>query len=207
MLKYFKNFIKNHIDFKIYNCTWLSIIVAIMVIPCVLFLPQHFGYENGLLENIQMLTLFIGLILAIKAKINKQFFYFVAMVIGILVIREVNCGRTLFFPIPGEVNAYYSWKDIKYGWLAHPIYGIYMAYVAFYFFKNKLFINLLNYIKKVKLPIWNIVLMITGMGLGLYAEKVMENFVFEEISELLFYVSLVGIIYLYAYNKNFEISE
>ena len=49
--------------------------------------------------------------------------------------------------------------------------------------------------------------MITGMGLGLYAEKVMENFVFEEISELLFYVSLVGIIYLYAYNKNFEISE
>lgn len=207
MLKYFKNFIKNHLDFKIYACTWLSIIVAIMVIPCVLFLPQHFGYENGLLENIQMLTLFIGLILAIKAKINKQFFYFVAMVIGILVIREVNCGRTLFFPIPGEVNAYYSWKDIKYGWLAHPIYGIYMAYVAFYFFKNKLFINLLNYIKKVKFPIWNIVLMITGMGLGLYAEKVMENFVFEEISELLFYVSLVGIIYLYAYNKNFEISE
>lgn len=207
MLKYFKNFIKNHFDFKIYACTWLSIIVAIMVIPCVLFLPQHFGYENGLLENMQMLTLFIGLILAIKAKINKQFFYFVAMVIGILVIREVNCGRTLFFPIPGEVNAYYSWKDIKYGWLAHPIYGIYMAYVAFYFFKNKLFINLLNYIKKVKFPIWNIVLMITGMGLGLYAEKVMENFVFEEISELLFYVSLVGIIYLYAYNKNFEISE
>lgn len=207
MLKYFKFFIKNHLDFKIYNCTWISIIVAIMVIPCVLFLPQHFGYENGLLENIQMLTLFIGLILAIKAKINKQFFYFVAMVIGILAIREVNCGRTLFFPIPGEVNAYYSWKDIKYGWLAHPIYGIYMAYVAFYFFKNKLFINLLNYIKKVKFPIWNIVLMITGMGLGLYAEKVMENFVFEEISELLFYVSLVGIIYLYAYNKNFEISE
>ena len=207
MLKYFKFVMKNHLDFTIYACTWLSIIVAIMVIPCVLFLPQHFGYENGLLENIQMLTLFIGLILAIKAKINKQFFYFVAMVIGILAIREVNCGRTLFFPIPGEVNAYYSWKDIKYGWLAHPIYGIYMAYVAFYFFKNKLFINLLNYIKKVKLPIWNIVLMITGMGLGLYAEKVMENFVFEEISELLYYVSLVGIIYLYAYNKNIEISE
>ena len=32
----------------------LSIIVAILFIPCVKFLPETSGYENGLLENIQM---------------------------------------------------------------------------------------------------------------------------------------------------------
>ena len=41
-------------------------------------------------------------------------------------IREVNCGRTLFFHIPGTENAFYSWKEIKYGYLVHPIYGTYI---------------------------------------------------------------------------------
>ena len=61
-----------------------------------------------------------------------------------------------------------------------------------------------NIIKNVKFPVWNFILLFIGMGLGEYAEKATENFVFEEISELLFYVALVGIIWLYGYNERFK---
>lgn len=191
-------FIKEHIDFKINKTTWFGIFVLLSVVPCVLFLPERFGYENGLLENIQMAVLFIGLYLSFTAKNNKKFFILAALVLTILMLREINCGRTLFFPYPGVENAYYSWKDIKYGYLAHPLFGLYIASVAVYFLWNKLFINLWEIIKTVKFPFWDLLLMFTGMALGLYAEHCTQNFVFEEISELLFYVSLVGIIYLYS---------
>lgn len=196
-------FIKKHFDFKVYGVTWLSILTAIAVVPCIMFMPEKFGYENGLLENIQLVVLFIGLYLTFSAKYNKKFFIFAGLVIIILMLREVNCGRTLFFPVPGTENTFYSWKEIKYGYLAHPIYGLYIASVGVYFLWNKLFIKLYELVRSVKLPLWNILLMLSGMVLGLYAEHTMHNMVFEEITELLFYVSLVGIIYLYTRDKNF----
>ncbi|MBR1775486.1 hypothetical protein IJ750_00225 [bacterium] len=199
------DFMKNHFDFKIYNVTWIPVLVVLLIIPCVMYLPAEYGYENGLLENMQMIFLFGACIMGFCVKKNKKFFKFVSLVIIILMLREINCGRTLFFPIPGEVNAYYGWKDIKYGYLAHPIYGLYIASVVVYFLWNKLFINLWNIIKNVKFPVWNILLMILGIVLGLYAEKATHNFVFEEMAELLVYTSLVGIIWLYGFNKNFQV--
>ncbi len=202
-----KTFIASHLDFKVYPVTWIAIIVFLLIVPCVKFLPQTYGYENGLLENLQMVTLFAGVFLALKTKVNKKFFNFVAMVLGILILREVNCGRTLFFPVPGEVNTFYGWKDIKYGWLAHPLYGLYMTWVGLYFLINKQFVTLWQYVKNIKFPVWNVILMLVGMALGMYAEKAMHDMVAEEITELLFYVSLIGIIYLYAFHKNFSLEN
>lgn len=196
-----KEFIQKHLDLKFYWVTWIAVIVALLVIPCVMFLPVRFGYENGLLENIQMLVLFFGLYIAFTSKVDRKFFIFAGLVLIILMLREINCGRTIFFPVPGVENSFYSWKDIKYGYLAHPLYGAYIASVGIYFLINKLFLNLWKYITKTKLPLWNILLMLAGMFLGLYAEHSMHNMVFEEITEMLFYVSLVGIIWIYAREK------
>lgn len=215
MLKRLKNFILVHTDFKIYPVTWIAILNALLIVPCILWLPQKFGYENGLLENIQLVVLLIGLVLCMKYKSGTsatenfmvKFFRFAALVLVILFLREINCGRTIFFPIPGEVNAFYGWKDIQYGWLAHPIYGLYMAYVACYFFFNKIFITLWNIVKNVKFPVWNIILMVIGMIWGTLAEEVFHNMVMEEITELLFYTSLIGIVYLYAFNENFQLKK
>lgn len=197
------NFINNHFNFKIYGTTWIEIITALLIIPFVIFMPERFGYENGVLENIQMAVLFLGLYLSFFSKVDKKFFIFLGLVLIILMLREVNCGRTLFFAVPGVENAFYSWKEIKYGYLAHPIYGIYIAFVAIYFLKNKLFLNLWDYIKNIKLPVWDVLLMLTGMVLSVYVDHAIDNLVFEEATELLFYVSLIGIIWLYSKNKNF----
>ena len=199
------DFIKKHFNFKIHSISWFGIITFLAIAPCVIFLPERCGYENGVLENLQMAVLFVGLYLSFTAKTNKKFFIFAGLVLTILMLREVNCGRTLFFPYPGVENAYYSWKDIKYGYLAHPLFGLYIGSVAVYFLWNKLFVDLWKIVKNIKIPFWDLLLMFTGMILGLYAEHCTYDFVLEEMTELLFYVSLVGIIYLYSRNKDFMI--
>ncbi len=221
MIKKLMMFASKHLDFKIYGVTWIAILNTILIAPCILYLPKKYGNENGILENLQLIVLLCGFILClsykkIKSKQNQdneitsvdksmvKFFKFAALVIVILFLREINCGRTIFFPIPGEVNAFYGWKDLKYGWLAHPLYGLYMAYVGIYFLINKLFLTLWDIIKNIKFPVWNIVLMIVGIIGGILGEEVYHNMVMEEITELLFYVSLVSIIYLYACNNNFQ---
>ena len=197
-----RDFIKNHFDFKLNCSAVIAIICLLLITPCSLYLPQTYGYENGLIENIQMVILIITFILCLKAKDNKKFFIFTALIITILILREINCGRTLFFAIPGKENEFYKWSEIKYGYLAHPLFGLYMLSVAIYFIKNKLYIPLWNYITKYAIPVYNTLFLITGMLLGIYADKHTNNLVLEETSELLMYVSLAGIIFYYGFIKH-----
>ena len=196
-----KDFILNHFDFKLYGFVVPVIICFLLITPCSLYLPQNYGYENGLLENLQMLILLIAFILCLKVKENKKFFICVALIITLIALREINCGRTLFFAIPGRENEFYGWKEIKYGYLAHPIFGLYILSVAFYFIKNKLYIPLWNYITKVTIPVYNAIFIITGLFIGMYADKHTNNLVLEEMSEILLYAALTGIIYYYGYKK------
>ena len=205
----FIDFIKNHFDFHFYIVTWIALAVLISIIPMLIYLPQKYGYENGLLENIQMAVLFIMIYLCISAKVNRNLFRFASLVLFLLIIREVNCGRTLFFPIPNTYHQYYSWRDLPWPWLgklAHGIYGALIAIVAFIFFKKKVYIDVWATLKNIKIPFWNLLFAIFAMLMGAIAEKLTNNnFIFEEGFELLFYTSLLGFIWLYSRNKNFII--
>jgi hypothetical protein len=176
-----------------------------------MFLPERFGYENGLLENMQMFVLFLGLYFSFSAKLDKKFFIFVGLVLIILTLREVNCGRTLFFPIPGEYHKYYSWRDLPWPWLGkivHFLYGLWIAIVSLVFLKKKFYLDMWELIRKVRFPFWNILFACFAMFMGAIAEKATNNnFVFEEGFELLFYVSLMGILWLYSRNENFQIKD
>ena len=195
-------FVQKHFNFDFQNITWFGILTAVLIIPAVMFLPEKFGFENGIVENIQLGVLFLGMFFALRPKVDKKFFYFIAMVLGILFIREINCGRTIFFAIPGTENEFYRWSEIKYGWLAHVIYGIYMAFVGIYFLANKLFITLWQKLWDIRLPFWNFVLLLIGIVAGLFAEEA-HMLVFEESAELLFYVALIIFVYLYSQHKDF----
>ena len=203
------NFIKNHIDFKFYPITWIVLFIALSIIPMLIYMPQEYGFENGLLENIQMSILFIMIYLCLSAKTNVKFFRFAVLVLTILIIREVNCGRTLFFPIPGEYHKYYSWRQLPWPWLGkiiHGIYGTWIAIVGFIFFKKKVYIDSWSTLKNIKIPFWNIAFATFAMFMGAIAEKLTNNnFIFEEGFELLFYVSILSLIWLYSRNKTFTI--
>ena len=195
-------FVQKHLNFGFKKTTWFGILTALAIIPAVMFLPEKCGFENGIIENIQLGVLVLGMFFALRPKVDKKFFYFIAMVLGILFIREVNCGRTIFFAIPGTENEFYRWSEIKYGWLAHVIYAIYMTFVALYFFINKLYLNLWQKLWSIRLPLWDFLLLLTGIIVGLYAEEA-HILVFEESAELLFYVALISFVYLYSQHKDF----
>lgn len=211
MLNKILNFIKSHFDFKFYGVTWIAFFVGLSIIPALIYMPQTWGYENGVLENIQMTVLFIMVYLCLSSKINKPFFNFVVLVLSILIIREVNCGRTLFFPIPGTYHQYYSWKALPWPWLGkivHFVYGLWIAIVSLIFLKKKFYLDIWSLIKNVKLPFWNLCFACFAMFMGAIAEKLTNNnFIFEEGFELLFYVSLAGIIWLYSRNNNFTLEN
>lgn len=203
--------IKNHVDFKFYTVTWIALLFGLSIVPMLMYMPQKYGFENGLLENIQMSVLFIILYLCLSSKVNKKLFNFCALVLSLIIIREVNCGRTLFFPIPGEYHQYYSWRDLPWPWLGkvvHGIYGAWITIVALIFLKKKIYVDLWNIIKNIKLPFWNIAFASFATFMGAIAEKLTNNnFIFEESFELLFYVSVLGIVWLYSRNKNFIIYD
>lgn len=203
----FKNFIEKHLCFKMHSVTWICLAVVMLTIPGCMYLPEKYAYENSLLENIQLLILICGVFFALTAKYSKSFFKFAALVLGILFLREINCGRTVFFPVPNQPNCFYSCKDIKYGWLAHPLYGIYMAWTGIYFFWKRLYIDFFKYVKNIKFPVWNCLFLLIGMVIGWLSEHKLDNMMLEEMAEMLFYVALVGIIYLYSQKEEFNITK
>lgn len=142
---------KEHFNF---NCNlWfcLALLVLILTIPCVMFLPERYGYENGIIENLQMVCLFLSCFYAIRAKKRKSFFNFILMLLILFILREINYGRTLFFPVPGVENEFLSWRDIKYGWIVNPLVGLYVAAIVGYGLFNKVLIDLkdlLTYMRK-----------------------------------------------------------
>ena len=198
------NFCKSHLNFKFYNINWLNVFVLLLIFPACRFLPLEAAYENSWFENIQLVVLFWGMYLALTTKFNKTFFKFAALVIGILLIRETNCLRTIFFCVPGEPNTFYTWKEIKYGWLFHPLYGCYIAWTGVYFIWKKLYLDLWKYVKNVKFPVWNGLILIFAIVCSWAGEEIFHNMMFEECSELLAYTDLGSVSYLYSRKQEFN---
>lgn len=211
MFKKILDFIGAHIDFKFYGVSWIALAVLISIFPMLMFLPQKYGFENGLLENIQMTVLFVIMYLCLTSKVNKKFFNFCALALSLIIIREVNCGRTLFFPKPGEYHQYYSWRELPnpyIGKIVHAVYGTWIAIVGLIFLKKQVYLDLWKIIKNIKFPFWNLMFVFISMFMGAIAEKATNNnFIFEEGFELLFYVSILGLVWLYSRNKNFILDE
>ena len=75
MMKRIIDFFGNHSDYHCYGVTMVALLVMISIMPCVKFLPVTWGYENGVLENIQLVFLFLMGYFALRAKVDKKFFY------------------------------------------------------------------------------------------------------------------------------------
>lgn len=196
-----KKFLKRF-DFRFHPVSILPLLFVLLTYPAMKWLPVHFCYENALLENFQLIVLLGTFVACIKAKTDKKFFYSLALVCVILFLREINCGRTIFFAVPGVENQFYSWKEIKYGWLAHPLYGAFIAGSALYFIITKSFKVLFKYIMNAKFSVYNWVFLFFGIILGLVGEEI-SNPQMEEMAETTFYLALFALIYLQAFHPNY----
>lgn len=185
-------------DFRLHAAALVAIVVAVLCVPLGVYLPVECCYENGAVENVQMAVLALGACFCLRAGNHRRFFVVMALVMVMLMLREVNCGRTLFLAKPGTVNDFYQWKELPYGWIARVLFGGYMAGVAAYFLHKRLYLQIGEVLRQVGIPVWNVILMAAGVVLGVYGERVLNNMTVEEFAELVFYVALVGAVHVYA---------
>ena len=82
-----------------------------------------------------------------------------------------------------------------------------MAWTGIYFFWKRLYIDFFKYVKNIKFPVWNCLFLLIGMVIGWLSEHKLDNMMLEEMAEMLFYVALVGIIYLYSQKEEFNITK
>jgi len=197
----FKNFIKR-LDFGFKPVTIFPLTIALLTVPAMKWLPVQATYENHLLENFQLLILFATFILCLNSKTDKKFFKSLALVCVILFLREINCGRTVFFAVEGQENTFLSWKEIPYGYLAHPLYGLFMAGSFLYFLLSKSYLVLYNYMLNAGISVYNWIFMILGIIFGITGEKIGSP-ALEEMTETLFYLSFMALIYLQSQNHEY----
>lgn len=157
-------------------------------------MPQEWGYENSLIENLQLAVLSIAVILCSTAHNHRRFYHLAAFVVLLCMLREVSFGRTIFFPVEGQVDTFYKWKEIPYGWLAHWVIGGYIAAMVFFFLRHRLWNSVLEILQSKAIPVWGCLFLLIGAGLNTIEEEVFHDYVAEEIGELGMYLSFVYLV-------------
>lgn len=206
MIRFIKD-LYSRLNWKVYPTTTLGLITLVAIIPCILWLPAKYANENSFFENLQLFILGFTVIFALKNKEHKTLFKWFAMLAFILFLREINCGRVLF---PNkEGGGFYHWYELlpNYSWLPNTLYGLFMLYTLVYFFYKKLYKNLWLYVKSAHFPAIDIMLFLLGIILGTLGETSFPNEMFEEVSETMFYLSFMSIVYLYTFNPTFKLKK
>ncbi len=200
--------ILSRLNWKVYHSTIFSIITFLSVIPCTIFLPERFAWENSWIENSQLVILAITFYIAIKSNYNKKFFNWIAMIAVILFLREISYGRALF-PKEGFVNVFKSWDEIlpMCPWLSITLYISFMVYSLFYFFKNRLYYDVMGYVKSAKIAGWDFSFLFIGIIVGTISESYLHNESLEEMTETLFYVAFMSIVWIYSNISTFHLNK
>lgn len=155
-------------------------------------------YENSLLENTQLIVLMIAFFFCFSVKKNKVLFRVIAIVLFLMFMREISYGRAIFAMIPEEgPNAMHPWRDYKYGWIANYVVGLYIALGSIYAIINKVWIDAIFVLKKVKIPFFEIFCCCLCVLLQIISETSLHSTVIEETAELVLYSLILALILIY----------
>lgn len=197
------SFLKKYVDFD-FKSTAVFIVLTLLMIFGLKLCGVHEIHENSLLENTQLVALFIGMYFCLTPKNNKEYKLiniFFALVIFLLAMREISYGRVFFAQIPGT-NDFYHWSHYKYGYLAHVIIGLYIAGSLIWALCKNVFVKIWEVLKKTQFPFWNVVLLGLAIPVQVIAEKGFDNTIVEETVELLMYCLIAYMVYFY--NKHLK---
>ena len=161
---------KKYFDLTIYKSTLFTLIFAVVAIILFFFLPPSIAYENGPLENLQVVQLVVGALVAFTAarktldKNARNIWYCGAVIFLLCAGRELNWGR-VFYPT-GDHNSFVSIHELWYGSVVYPLLVVIMLATLYTLWRSKIF----AYIEIVKLPFWDLLLFIILYLTANYAE-------------------------------------
>lgn len=176
----------------------LAIIYAIVLIPLSFVIPFEWSFENGFIENLQVVMLISGgiflLYLRSRAEDREKrwFNLWCALIFFLLAARELSFGGVFFLDWEDEFGKHYV-SNSKQPWYPalNITLGIYIALLVWILFKRLPIRKLLS----VSIP-WKIIALLTfGILLATVGDRewffdFKQSQVLEETSECLMYAML-----------------
>ena len=164
-------------------------------------LPEWMGNENGVIENLQILWLFIGIWYCYKMASAPRYdwggrqsalWYAGSIFFLLLAGREVSWGRALLHHADGRM---YKYSDMGlYGQLVHPMVGALLVLVLFLLWRGKI----VAFLKAIKFPTVDFVLLLLFILMGWIGEKadiaLFHGMVAEELAEFGAYMMMFQIV-------------
>ena len=164
-------------------------------------LPEWMGDENGVIENLQMLWLFAGIVYCYKMASVKMYdwggkqsslWYAGSLFFFLLAAREVSWGRALFYHADGRM---YKYSDMGlYGQLVHPMVGAILVLILFLLWRGKI----IAILKNIKFPTMDFILLTLFIFMGWIGEKanvaLFHGMVAEELAEFGAYMMMFQIV-------------
>ena len=178
---------KNKLDFMIKKEDFIAIFALIFSIIYIMIFDLKEILENSTLENTQLIALFCGAIFSLKAKKNKVFFNFIAMIFFLMLLREISYGRVFINPEQFNFN-----KTI-----AHIFVGIYISLAILYALIKKIWIDIGNIWETVKIPFWTFFVSFGCVFIQVLSEKYIHNSCIEETMELMLYCAMISLVLIY----------
>ncbi len=161
-------------------------IYFLLMFPLAAILPESYGEENGVIENLQMLWLFGGLILCAAVHDHRFrdwggrpyalwkagiIYYF------LLIMREISWGRTFF---PTEDGGFISYNDMGlYGQLVHPTVALLILLLLVLLYRAKVW----RAIQITKIPVTSALLFLLFTGFAWVGERTSFPLFHGEVAE------------------------
>jgi hypothetical protein len=197
-------FLLSHYDTRTNLLDYIAIIILSLCFPLGLCSPYAIGWENGFLENIQLIILFVGLLNCLyltQGKLRKMWLG-VAGIFLLMIGRELSWGR-VFFPT-GEVDAcgqkFISMIDVPGHTFIHAFIFCIIVAIAYILFHNTDF----SAIKRIKLPLTSIVICTLSFLVQIVAEhhsirgySMPQLQIVEELAEMVCYIEAVRCVNYY----------
>lgn len=197
----------DRVDPKRVTLQRLLLLSLFLCYPLSRIVPVEWGWENGVVENAQVLVLLAGLVFAVHASRQgpkgktAMLALCVVPVWLLLVGRELSWGSVFLDPSGfGEDGPIYRSRVLWYRPLVPPFAGLMLAASFYLAWRHRLHRYLLEVVTSGRFP-WGCVLLVLGAALGStigegHVPELVRRFfghslVFEEMAELVGYMAMV----------------
>ena len=143
-------------SYQLYPTTRLSLLLLALLLPAALCLPAWWGWENGPLENLQILVLAAGLAMSLLAAYNhsadrqaRTLWRWLSPFWLLCIGRELSWGR-VFFPVSMGAHGpeFIPLQQLAYGYLIKPLVAIVVVITLIAIYRT----NPITYIRQTTLP-------------------------------------------------------
>ncbi|MBP2635337.1 MAG: hypothetical protein H6Q72_1244 [Firmicutes bacterium] len=190
--------------YKVFPTTYLSVLLLALMFPAGLWLPTSWGWENGVIENLQILILAAGLVVSCFVAWNKRddrksrnLWLCLTPCWILAILREVSWGR-IFYPVSIGTHGpeFITLQQLPYGFLVKPfvIIVIVVTLIAVYWNAKGIFIC------HKQLPVLDLTILLVAAIMAVLCDKNMllhlhsYHQILEELAELTVYWSMVSIV-------------